>query len=188
MKKVLCSRCKQRPAVIFISKIIDGKTVPEGLCLHCAMEMNIGPIRQMMDSMGITEEDIDLVSEQFSEMFPDTDDDGSFEAGGSPTMPFLQGLFGDMKNALTVKDDADKEPAKSAPASDAKKPGGRAARREKKNAEKKRKFLTLYCTDLTARARDGKLDNIIGRDKEIARVEQILCRRSKNNPCLIGEP
>ena len=188
MKKVLCSRCKQRPAVIFISKIIDGKTVPEGLCLHCAMEMNIGPIRQMMDSMGITEEDIDLVSEQFSEMFPDTDDDGSFEAGGSPTMPFLQGLFGDMKNALSIKDDADKEPSKPAPAPDGKRPSGRAALRQQKKAEKKRKFLTLYCTDLTARARDGKLDNIIGRDKEIARVEQILCRRSKNNPCLIGEP
>ncbi len=188
MKKVMCSRCKQRPAVIFISKIIDGKTVPEGLCLHCAMEMNIGPIRQMMDSMGITEEDIDLVSEQFSEMFPDTDDDSSFEAGGSPTMPFLQGLFSDMKNAMTVKDDASSEkPRETLPSANrpGKSSGGAGKRRQ---PEKSRKFLSLYCTDLTARARDGKLDNIIGRDKEIARVVQILCRRSKNNPCLIGEP
>ena len=100
MKQVLCSRCHQRPAVIFISKIVDGKTVPEGLCLHCAMEMNIGPIKQMMDSMGITEEDVDSISEQFSSMFPASDEDGSFEAGGSPTMPFLQGLFGDLQNAI----------------------------------------------------------------------------------------
>ena len=82
MKKVTCSRCKKRPAVIFISKIIDGKTVPEGLCLNCAMEMNIGPIKQMMDSMGITEEDVDALSEQFTQMFPDNDEDGSFESGG----------------------------------------------------------------------------------------------------------
>ena len=84
MKKVVCSRCKKRPAVIFISKIIDGKTVPEGLCLQCAMEMNIGPIKQMMDSMGITEEDVDALSEQFSDMFPESDDEeGGFEAAGS---------------------------------------------------------------------------------------------------------
>lgn len=101
MKKVICSRCKKRPAVIFISKIIDGKTVPEGLCLQCAMEMNIGPIKQMMDSMGITEEDVDSLSEQFSSMFPESDDEeGGFEAGGSPTVPFLQGLIGDLQNGL----------------------------------------------------------------------------------------
>ena len=100
MKKVICSRCKQRPAVIFISKIIDGKTVPEGLCLNCAMEMNIGPIKQMMDSMGITEDDVEALSEQFTQMFPDDDEDGSFESGGSPTLPFLQGLMGDLRNGL----------------------------------------------------------------------------------------
>ena len=109
MKKVVCSRCKKRPAVIFISKIIDGKTVPEGLCINCAMEMNIGPIKQMMDSMGITEEDVDAISEQFSNMFPDSDSDEGFEAGGSPTMPFLQGLFGDMQNSLTVNNDSSKD-------------------------------------------------------------------------------
>ncbi len=184
MKKVTCSRCKKRPAVIFISKIIDGKTVPEGLCLNCAMEMNIGPIKQMMESMGITEEDVDSISEQFSSMFPDTDEDGGFEAGGSPTMPFMQGIFGDLANSLTVKNEGENLP-KSAPAPAEQKGTGKKRNRHK---EKKRKFLSLYCTDLTEKAKSGKIDNIIGRDKELERVVQILCRRSKNNPCLIGEP
>ncbi len=187
MKQVLCSRCHQRPAVIFISKIVDGKTVPEGLCLHCAMEMNIGPIKQMMDSMGITEEDVDSISEQFSSMFPASDEEGSFEAGGSPTMPFLQGLFGDLQNAIQNLPAQNSDGAQPAQQS---KPNTQPKQtaREKRKEQKKRKFLTLYCTDLTSRAREGKLDNIIGRDKEIARTVQILCRRSKNNPCLIGEP
>ncbi|MBQ9914230.1 MAG: ATP-dependent Clp protease ATP-binding subunit [Clostridia bacterium] len=183
MKKVTCSRCKKRPAVIFISKIIDGKTVPEGLCLNCAMELNIGPIKQMMESMGITEEDVDSISEQFSSMFPDTDEEGGFEAGGSPTMPFMQGLFGDLANSLTVKNEGSEGLTKAAPAEQ--KSTGKKRNRSK---EKKRKFLSLYCTDLTEKAKSGKIDNIIGRDKELERVVQILCRRSKNNPCLIGEP
>ena len=185
MKKVTCSRCKKRPAVIFISKIIDGKTVPEGLCLNCAMEMNIGPIKQMMESMGITEEDVDSISEQFSSMFPDTDEEGGFEAGGSPTMPFMQGLFGDLANSLTVKNEGGENLPKTAMAPSEQKGTGKKRNRSK---EKKRKFLSLYCTDLTEKAKSGKIDNIIGRDKELERVVQILCRRSKNNPCLIGEP
>lgn len=185
MKKVTCSRCKKRPAVIFISKIIDGKTVPEGLCLNCAMEMNIGPIKQMMESMGITEEDVDSISEQFSSMFPETDEDGGFEAGGSPTMPFMQGLFGDLANSLTVKNEGGENLPKTAQAPAEQKGNGKKRNRHK---EKKRKFLSLYCTDLTEKAKSGKIDNIIGRDKELERVVQILCRRSKNNPCLIGEP
>ncbi len=184
MKRVTCSRCKQRPAVIFISKIIDGKTVPEGLCMKCAMEMNIGPIKQMMDSMGITEEDLDSFSEQFSSMLPGSDEDGSFESGGSPTMPFLQGLFGDLQSAMTVKNEDSSAP--STTSSNTQSPKQEKKRRKKD--DKKRKFLTLYCSDLTAKAREGKVDNIIGRDKELERVIQILCRRSKNNPCLIGEP
>ncbi|MBO7319452.1 MAG: ATP-dependent Clp protease ATP-binding subunit, partial [Clostridia bacterium] len=184
MKKVTCSRCKKRPAVIFISKIIDGKPVPEGLCLNCAMEMNIGPIKQMMDSMGITEEDVDAISEQFTQMFPDSDEDGSFESGGSPTMPFLQGLFGDLQNSLIPKNDKNDEVKETS----SKVTSGPANKKDKKAKEKKRKFLSLYCTDLTAKAREGKIDNIIGREKELSRTIQILCRRSKNNPCLIGEP
>ncbi len=185
MKKMICSRCKKRPAVIFISKIIDGKTVPEGLCINCAMEMNIGPIKQMMEQMGITEEDVDSISEQFSSMFPDADEEGGFEGGGSPTMPFLQGLFGDLQNGLTVKNDAK---AENKPAQTHSENNKKATGKSRKNKEKKRKFLSLYCTDLTEKARNGKIDNIIGRDKELERVVQILCRRSKNNPCLIGEP
>ena len=185
MKKMICSRCKKRPAVIFISKIVDGKTVPEGLCINCAMEMNIGPIKQMMEQMGITEEDVDSISEQFSNMFPDTEGDDSFEPGGSPTMPFLQGLFGDMQNGLSVRNENKAEPVKTEKAEQEQKKTSRRSKREK---DKKRKFLSLYCTDLTAKAKEGKIDNIIGRDKELSRVIQILCRRSKNNPCLIGEP
>lgn len=185
MKRVTCSRCKQRPAVIFISKIIDGKTVPEGLCMKCAMEMNIGPIKQMMDSMGITEEDVDSISEQFSSMFPESDEEGGFESGGSPTMPFLQGLFGDLQNSLSIKNDSENKP--EATSSSTKQSENNKGRRKKQD-EKKRKFLMQYCTDLTEKAKAGKLDNIIGRDKELERVVQILCRRSKNNPCLIGEP
>jgi ATP-dependent Clp protease ATP-binding subunit ClpA len=149
------------------------------------MEMNIGPIKQMMDSMGITEEDVDAISEQFTQMFPDSDEDGSFESGGSPTMPFLQGLFGDLQNSLTVKNESNDEVNTTSSKSSA---GSAPTKKDKKNKDKKRKFLSLYCTDLTAKAREGKIDNIIGRDKELSRVVQILCRRSKNNPCLIGEP
>ena len=190
MKKMICSRCKKRPAVIFISKIIDGKTVPEGLCINCAMEMNIGPIKQMMEQMGITEEDVDSISEQFSNMFPDADEEGGFEGGGSPTMPFLQGLFGDLQNGLTAKNDSDGSKGLTAQKDES---GGKSedkkeSRKSRRKKEKKRKFLSLYCTDLTQKAREGKIDNIIGRDKELSRTIQILCRRSKNNPCLIGEP
>lgn len=184
MKKVTCSRCKKRPAVIFISKIVDGKTVPEGLCLNCAMEMNIGPIKQMMESMGITEDDVESLSDQFTQMFPDDDEEGSFESGGSPTLPFLQGLLGDLKGGLMNVD-----PQSNTPAETRQDPSSQGAKRpQAKKPEKKRKFLNLYCTDLTKKASEGKIDNIIGRDKELARAIQILCRRSKNNPCLIGEP
>ncbi len=185
MNKMICSRCKKRPAVIFISKIIDGKTVPEGLCINCAMEMNIGPIKQMMEQMGITEEDVDSISEQFSNMFPNSDEEGGFESGGSPTMPFMQGLFGDLQKSLTIRDESS-DARSSSSGTSAEEP--KKSKKDRKKKEKKRKFLSLYCTDLTQKARDGKIDNIIGRDKELSRAIQILCRRSKNNPCLIGEP
>lgn len=185
MKKVTCSRCKKRPAVIFISKIIDGKTVPEGLCLNCAMEMNIGPIKQMMDSMGITEDDVEALSDQFTQMFPDDDEEGSFESGGSPTLPFLQGLLGDLKGGMMNVDPQSNVPSQEPESSSS---SQNSRRGNQKKSDKKRKFLNLYCTDLTRKASEGKIDNIIGRDKELARAIQILCRRSKNNPCFIGEP
>ncbi len=187
MKKVMCSRCKSRPAVIFISKIVDGKTIPEGLCIKCAMEMNVGPIKQMLDSMGISEDDIDSLDEQFDQLFPDTDEDESFEAGGSPTVPpFLQGLISNLQETMLGKSSGEIAPKASSESATSSKSSSQNKKDTKK--EKKRKFLSLYCTDLTKKARDGEIDTIIGRDKELSRVIQILCRRSKNNPCLIGEP
>ena len=179
MKQVLCSKCKMRPAVIFMTKMDgDKKSDSEGLCLKCAME-STGPIKQMMENMGITEEDVDAMSEQFGAMMGMGDNGEGFEPGGVPTFPFMQNMMG-----KTADDDnADEDDNDS---STDKKDKKSKAKGEKNN--KKRKFLPLYCTNLTQRAKEGKLDRIIGRDNEIYRTIQILCRRSKNNPCLIGEP
>ncbi len=180
MNMKLCSRCNKRPAVLFISKIEGDKTTQEGLCIKCAMDMNIGPIKDMMSKMGITDEDLDALNEQFSDM----EADGVFENGGASTFPFLQGLFGGAPNSSSKDDDVDL-PAELVEEEKAEK--GKGAKKSKgKKAE--RKFLGLYCTDLTKKAKEGKIDRIIGRTDEIARVTQILCRRTKNNPCLIGEP
>ena len=177
---LMCSRCKKRPAVVFISQM-NAKNPEEkhneGLCLVCAKELGISQVDDYMKSMGISEDDLQAMSDQLMELT----DGNDFEPGGSGTMPnFLSNLFGgnggDLLSNLTggkqenasgssVKDKNDKEPKK-----------------------KKLKFLTNYCTNLTEKAREGKLDNIIGRDKEISRVIHILSRRQKNNPCLIGEP
>ena len=180
MNMKLCSRCNKRPAVLFISKIEGEKTTQEGLCIKCAMDMNIGPIKDMMSKMGITDEDLDALNEQFSDM----EADGVFENGGASTFPFLQGLFGGSPAASSKDDDVDL-PAELVEEEKAEK--GKGGKKSKgKKAE--RKFLGLYCTDLTKKAKEGKIDRIIGRTDEIARVTQILCRRTKNNPCLIGEP
>ncbi len=180
MNMKLCSRCNKRPAVLFISKIEGEKTTQEGLCIKCAMDMNIGPIKDMMSKMGITDEDLDALNEQFSDM----EADGVFENGGASTFPFLQGLFGGAPSASSKDDDVDL-PAELV--EDEKSQKGKGAKKQK-NKKAERKFLGLYCTDLTKKAKEGKIDRIIGRTDEIARVTQILCRRTKNNPCLIGEP
>ncbi len=181
MNMKLCSRCNKRPAVLFISKIEGDKTTQEGLCIKCAMDMNIGPIKDMMSKMGITEEDIDAINEQFGAL----EEDGAFENGGASTLPFLQGLFGDA--GMSKKDDSDVDlPAELV--DDNGNPKDKKSKSKKDKKKPQRKFLELYCTDLTKKARDGKIDRIIGRTDEIARVTQILCRRTKNNPCLIGEP
>ena len=174
MKQALCSKCKKRPAMFFITRMEGDKSTQEGLCMKCAMEMNIGPIKQMMQNMGITEEDVEEAAQQYEEMFGE---DGSFEPGGAGTLPFMQGFFGSAPE--TPKQENAETPA----------PEKKKRRRKEEAPEKKeRKFLSMYCTDLTEKARSGKLDRIIGREKEIERTVQILCRRSKNNPCLIGEP
>lgn len=183
MKQVLCSKCKMRPAVIFMTKMDgDKQSDSEGLCLKCAME-STGPIKQMMENMGITEDDVDEMSEQFGAMMGMGDDGEGFEPGGIPTFPFLQGMMG-------KKDAAEEAVAETEAASenDSKDKKGKNPKEKGAKNNKKRKFLPLYCTNLTQRAREGKIDRIIGRDNEIYRTIQILCRRSKNNPCLIGEP
>lgn len=178
---MLCSRCKKRVAVVFMTRMENGKTINEGLCLQCAKELGIGPVNELMEKMGITDDEIEnmndqlmgMIDENGEEIDPDLDpDDPDFVPGGAQTFPFFQNMFGKMNGASgqNPQDPAEK----------------RTRRPEKK--EPKRKFLEAYCTDLTQKARDGQLDNVIGRDEEIYRVVQILNRRTKNNPCLIGEP
>lgn len=183
MKNILCSKCKKRPAVIFISKMEGDKSTPEGLCLKCAMDMNIGPIKQMMDSMGITEEDIDAVSEQINTMMEEND---GFEPGGASTFPLMQGLFNSNDIDTSMLEDNNEATKETQEAENQADKSGKSRKKDKKKP--KRKYLEAYCTDLTKKAREGKIDAIIGRENEIYRVIQILSRRTKNNPCLIGEP
>ncbi|MCI6928302.1 MAG: ATP-dependent Clp protease ATP-binding subunit [Ruminococcus sp.] len=176
MKQIMCSKCGIRPAVIFMTRMDGDKSShQEGLCLKCAME-STGPIKQMMENMGITEDDYEAMSEQFGAMMGMGDEGEGFEPGGTPTFPFMQGFMNkDEQDDFTdVPDTEVKEKSKG------------KNKGEKKS--KKRKYLPLYCTNLTRKAKEGKIDRIIGRDNEINRTIQILCRRSKNNPCLIGEP
>ena len=178
--------------MIFISRVDGEKSTPEGLCLKCAMEMNIGPIKQMMESMGITEEDLDAMSEQLGGMFGGENGE-DFEPGGAGTFPFMQGLMdlnlqpGEMSE---TQGDGTPEQEETLPAEapDAAQQTKTKRSRSKEKKKIKRKYLDAYCTNLTQRAKDGQIDRIIGRDREIYRVVQILCRRTKNNPCLIGEP
>ncbi len=169
---MLCSRCKKRPAVIFISRMEGEKSTNDGLCITCAKELGIKPVDDLLEKFGIGEEELEQMDEQFGELMNMEGEDGEegFIPGGAATFPFLQNLFGGQKMN----------------ANDEQKEG--TAEKKSKNKEKRHKFLENYCTNLTQKARDGQLDAIIGRDREIYRVTQILCRRSKNNPCLIGEP
>ena len=180
---IMCSNCKKRPAVVFITSVQGNEKKNEGLCLACAREKKIPQVSEYMDRLGITDEEIDQLSDQMMGML----DGDSFEMGGSGIMPeFISNMFGDPKDEgasedeNSAADDEPKEPRK-------KSIFGRD-KTEKKKREKELKFLGSYCTNLSQKAADGQLDRIIGRDKEIARVIQILSRRTKNNPCLIGEP
>ena len=179
MKQVLCAKCKKRPAMFFVTKVEGEKTTQEGLCIKCAMEMNIGPVKQIMQSMGISEDELEDVSEQFEAMFGE---DGGFEPGGAGTMPFLQN-FGAMGNSQGGEENTASETTSG---EEKKKRWGK--NKNAKQEEKKRKYLSQFCTDLTAKAKSGNIDRIIGRENEIYRAIQILCRRTKNNPCFIGEP
>ena len=184
MQPQLCSRCKKNVAVVFITRMENGKNINEGLCLKCAKNLGLPQVNEMMQRMGITDEDLDNISNEMMSAFggaenlegidaPDGDDE---EDGKTATFPFLGRLFGGQNGDAP------------APADGAADGSGRAERGKKNDKAAKHKFLDSYCINLSQRARDGKLDAVIGRDEEIERVVQILNRRQKNNPCLIGEP
>ncbi len=175
---MVCSRCKKRMAVVFIASTDAQSPRSEGLCLVCAKELNIKPVNDMISRMGISEEDLENISEQLNNFMPSDDsEEEDFELGGAPSIPFMQSIFNNLGDDSTAQ--------KSSAEADQKE---KTKKDKKKEKQAKRKYLSQYCTDLTQKARDGKLDRIIGRDKEIYRVIQILSRRTKNNPCLIGEP
>ena len=183
MKTQMCSRCGERPAVVFIQKMEGDEVKPEGLCIKCAKELNIGPIKQMIDKMGISDEELEQASEQMTQFMENMDDFdfgnlsemfGGEMGDGAQTMPFGN-VFGNIDSSES--DETEPKTKK-----------GKKNKNYKRSQDDARKFLNNYCNNLTEKAKQGKMDRIIGRDSEIARTIQILCRRTKNNPCLIGEP
>ena len=183
MQPTLCARCKKNVAVVFISRMNEkNEQVSEGLCLQCAAKLGLPQVEDMMKRMGITPEDLESLSGEMMQAFggaeeledvPDDDGGDEDESGKTATFPFLNRLFGGNQTP------AERQPGDASGS-------GREAKGGK--TEKKRKFLDNYCINLSHRAREGKLDAVIGREQEIERVVQILNRRQKNNPCLIGEP
>ncbi len=179
---MMCSKCNKRVATVFVTKVENGQRKTEGLCIRCAKELGL-PTDQMMGNvigkLGITPEQMENLEEEINGLIggglPSDSDDN--EDGGAPAIDFPKlfresGLFGNPKEESAPEGSGEEKPSK----------------KEKQPREKKRKFLDTYCRNLTRRAADGKLDRIVGRDRELARIIQILCRRQKNNPCLIGEP
>ena len=179
MQPKMCTKCKKNIAVVFITKVENGVTMNEGYCLKCARSLGIPQIDQAVKQMGISEDDLDMLADEMSSMFGqrDSSDDADDDEIDSQTatFPLLNQLFGGNPNPPAQP----QRPAKREEQSE-------EGKGKKKN--KKHKFLDSYCMDLTGRAREGKLDQVIGRDVETERVIQILNRRQKNNPCLIGEP
>ena len=186
MQPTLCSRCKKNVAVVFISRLNEkNEQVNEGLCLKCAAQLGLPQVDEMMKRMGITPEDLDNISNEMMQAFggaeelPEAEDgdEDDEESGKTATFPFLNRLFGNNGSNPPAQPQQPSGEGSAAPNNG----GGR-------KTEKKRKFLDNYCINLSQRARQGKLDAVIGREQEIERVVQILNRRQKNNPCLIGEP
>ena len=176
MQPKMCSKCKKNIAVVFITKVENGVTMNEGYCLKCARSLGIPQIDQAVKQMGISDEDLDMLSDEMSNMFGQKDDSDSSDDdeidSQTATFPLLNQLFGGSNTPAPQPRPSRKEEGEP---------------KEKKKS-KRHKFLDSYCMDLTGRAREGKLDKVIGRDVETERVIQILNRRQKNNPCLIGEP
>lgn len=189
MENIMCSKCGKRPAVIFVANTDTAETKPEGLCFKCAKEMNIGPLKSMMEQMGMSDEEFEIVNEQmdgFMENMDGIDFDEMNEQidqmGGAKTFPFAS-LFNKKPSPgeATSKLESGGEPTEKAKKKKSKK-------QKHEQEQDQRKYLSQYCTDLTKKAKMGEIDIIIGRDQEISRAVQILCRRTKNNPCFIGEP
>ena len=181
----MCTRCKKRPAVVFVSGSTDAQQ-SQGYCLVCAKELGIKPVNDLMEKMGITEEMMESMESELSglmsmdgAMMPTDDDDdengdeNGFTQGGAATFPFLKNIFQGPNGEEATKEQEETDTS---------------SRKTDDKKKKKRKYLNMYCTNLTGKAKNGELDAIIGRDNEIVRVIQILSRRTKNNPCLIGEP
>ena len=189
MQTTMCSRCGKNIAVVFISKLDEnGRTVNEGLCLKCAKELNLKPIEDIMTRFGITEDDIDNLTGEMSNYMQGIDglisgdadsESDADEDGKTSTMPFFGKIFNSLTNgfAPNAQNSQPKQEGKSAQTT-----------KQKEKTPPNRKFLNTHCIDLTQRAKEGKLDAMIGREEELERVIQILNRRQKNNPCLIGEP
>ena len=184
MQPTLCSRCKKNVAVVFISRTNEkNETVNEGLCLKCAAQLGLPQVEDMMKRMGISPDDLEGLNNEMMQAFggaeemsdlPEGDGEDDEESGKTATFPFLNRLFGSGSPA--------EKPEEGSAA------GGKSRDTRERKADKKKKYLDNYCINLSQRARDGKLDAVIGRAEEIERVVQILNRRQKNNPCLIGEP
>ncbi len=184
MQPTLCSKCKKNVAVVFISRMNEkNEMVNEGLCLKCAAQLSLPQVEDMMKRMGITPEDLENINSEMMQAFGgaeeldapvDEGDEDDEESGKTATFPFLNRLFNNGSNLS-----AEQQPPQN---------GGTGQQGTGRKTEKKRKFLDNYCINLSQRAREGKLDAVIGREQEIERVVQILNRRQKNNPCLIGEP
>ena len=188
MQPTLCSKCHKNVAVVFITRMENNQTINEGLCLSCARKLGVQPVNDMMDRLGLSDEDLEGLSSEMMNAFSGPEglenlmqsmqgeaEDGEEDEGKTATFPFLNRLF-NHNNAASQEGQTAGE----------NNPQGTERREEK--GKKKNKYLNNYCVSLTDRAREGKLDNIVGRKEEIARVIQILNRRQKNNPCLIGEP
>lgn len=193
---MICSKCGKRPAVVFVSQNNSSDAPTTGYCLSCAKELGIKPVEDLINKMGLSDDDLEMVQDQMNNLMSDdgmknlmenmnvenlaeqmeqfeeqNEDNGNFTPGGAPTFPFFNNLFGG-NNQQGEKSGSERKERRS---------------KRSKN-DKKRKHLNLYCENLTDKAKEGRIDNIVGRDKEIERIIQILSRRSKNNPCLIGEP
>ena len=189
MQPTICSRCKRNPAVIFITRIENGHSTNEGICLKCARELNIKPVEDIIKRMGLTDEDLESLTDEMMEAMGGLDglteqdeQEDSTEDGKTATFPFLNRLFGGPDDSpprdfpRPGRDPKEKEQGS----------GGHGAAAG--HGSKRRKYLESYCISLTRKAAESKLDRIIGRETETERVVQILNRRQKNNPCLIGEP